>query len=324
MNNKGFIATSILYTFFIVFLALLAVILNNYLISNNIKKRYSENLEFKPTNRINAVYSIGNGILQINVVSDKTGYSVYFYDGLYNDSNLSSATYLVLGENAEELNSVYEETVNSSSYYTIAYVETETSSILKIDNVYVYNLENNKNVTVNTMLSLPEISNVVQYNAWPNDVNATVSYTAPNLKIDLEGSSATGTKCSGTYSEACNNGGHIDWVTIDGSGNLYKRCTDLASQTTDANLRCVCSGYAPNKTCEYNYTTNLYNGPNGYSFDYSTCDSNPLIGNICSEGDDLNVACTVYWKWNGDYQPNYNCNGTMENVYEYWVVVQIN
>lgn len=44
-NHKGFIATSLIYSFFLVFIAIMAALINNYVANKTILLRYNENLE---------------------------------------------------------------------------------------------------------------------------------------------------------------------------------------------------------------------------------------------------------------------------------------
>ena len=50
-NNRGFIATSLIYSFFLVFLAVLLAILSNYIISNRILASYNRTVKDKLNNK---------------------------------------------------------------------------------------------------------------------------------------------------------------------------------------------------------------------------------------------------------------------------------
>lgn len=61
-NNRGFIATSLIYSFFLVFLALLLAILSTYITTSRILSTYNKSVKnrLNDMTRIPEVYALGN------------------------------------------------------------------------------------------------------------------------------------------------------------------------------------------------------------------------------------------------------------------------
>lgn len=76
MNNKGFIATSLIYSFFLLFIAVLAAILNGFLSNNKILNRYNESVQDKINQQIEEKEKIPLYVQEVlDKLKIKTSYS---------------------------------------------------------------------------------------------------------------------------------------------------------------------------------------------------------------------------------------------------------
>ena len=80
LNNKGFIATSLIYSFFLVFLALLAVILNSYVFNNRLMDAFNKSIQ----NKINK---------EIDMNSDDPSYILEDLEVLHITPNLNTPNF---------------------------------------------------------------------------------------------------------------------------------------------------------------------------------------------------------------------------------------
>lgn len=103
MDNKGFIATSLIYSFFLVFLALLAVILNSYVFNNRIMSVFNKSI----MDKINR---------QIDSTSDNPSYSLEDLDILHIIPNTGTPNYNRLATSDEGV-FISEDNDGKSYYY---------------------------------------------------------------------------------------------------------------------------------------------------------------------------------------------------------------
>ncbi len=72
MKNKGFIATSLIYSFFLVFLALLAVILNSLIFNNKILDVYNKAIRTRINKKIDKSTYVANDLEILNITPNTT------------------------------------------------------------------------------------------------------------------------------------------------------------------------------------------------------------------------------------------------------------
>ena len=88
MNRKGFIATSLIYSFFLVFIAIIAALLNNFIANKNILTRYNEDAQESLNNNKYTVKVVTSGA-ETNTTTQR-GQTLYnlVRDGRFQNLNL--------------------------------------------------------------------------------------------------------------------------------------------------------------------------------------------------------------------------------------------
>lgn len=120
-KEKGFIATSLLYSFFLVFLALILIIINSYISNKLISVRYNEEIIKQLNNKTFNIKIIGknviifNGINIINIINDSSFDEIGTY-WKNNNANITKENGLlkISGEN----NTYLYQTIYCSSFDT--------------------------------------------------------------------------------------------------------------------------------------------------------------------------------------------------------------
>lgn len=168
-KKNGFIATSLIYSFFLVFIAIMAALLNNFISNKTILERFNDDVQASLNNDTFNVTifsknsNIHEGFTISNLISDgefknfqshwnKLGNATYNFTS-YNSKNAllkknnSSQSYLYQNISIEQ---------NNKYYFSINHYQNFTNPVLK---TYI----DNKDISVDTCNS---ITNPCTYNGW--------------------------------------------------------------------------------------------------------------------------------------------------------------
>lgn len=144
MKNRGFIATSLIYSFFLVFIAILAALLNNYVANKTILDRFNEDTQDELNTKTYTVNVYGvnaniqTGMTLTNLIANGTFINQDYWDqvgnmfnynipwgakiSLHKTTNSTNRTYL--SQNIHVLN-------DTKYYYSINYINPDSSNIAR-------------------------------------------------------------------------------------------------------------------------------------------------------------------------------------------------
>ena len=205
MKKNGFLSTSLLYSFFLVFIAIIAVLLNNYIASKTILDRYNENVSDNLNNNSFTVRIISKGgFAYLNDGKHDTQFNNLVSDGNFQTINTSETMWEKDGSLSTSLgtyNSKQTLSINYSSSNTIANNIYTPIQLIKGNVYYIrYNAQSANGKVFVDLSSEDGTSNFVSYEENESTLK-TKSYryvhegenTMALLKIGRRSTTFTGT-----------------------------------------------------------------------------------------------------------------------------------
>lgn len=191
MKKNGFIATSLIYSFFLVFIALIATLLNNYIANKTILERYNENAEENLNNDTFSVQFIAYGAEAYSEYNYSYRLTNLLQDGSLSTVNKTGSSWIKSGtistsfyesSNPRYLN-VSSATSNSHFYFEFPTVQ---------DHKYYFAIKNWQNTDTAIEVSLPgsSISTSRTNSEWRKYSNIYSSPASENATRFIMGKSS--------------------------------------------------------------------------------------------------------------------------------------
>lgn len=301
MKKNGFIATSLIYSFFLVFIAVIAAIINSYISNKTILDRYNEEVQDKLNNETYTVIlrvknaSIVGGEAMTNLIQNSnftSGLDFWNSSSLTHTDNVNWKTkYAIRFErktNTEPTLSQNIYTIANHNYYYLIDYDLEGTSILKYKLAFEEDLEDA--ITIDNGLSIDgfqSISNMYNASSSGNQNFSIMTLNNPNstsygyftniLLLDLTEIFGTNREPSKEWLDR-----YITW--FDGTINFIVRDKIKKGDSTQINL-IPFSGY----TCKKD-NLNVQGG-NFDIFTNATIDDNNLTLSSINDNITLELIC---------------------------------